>query len=156
MYKSSYIPVFNDSLPVNDSGNVQTRVVVVTSGDYDRNSFGFIRSDFAMLAASQDAMSLQKALSKMQEFAATEVDNSDKSFEEICQQIIPRFVQSPAELDRFELYCIDNALDTYAKLKKLDDEQKVAIAKAKQEEIARLRSELSLPAKDAPAEPVKE
>lgn len=133
MYTSNFSPVNTI-----DNDNLNSRILIdCPQGSYSRNSSGFIRNDFSELMDSQDALSMSRALQKMNEIAASEEDNSKKSFEEIVSMVRPRWCQSPAEMDRFELYCIDNALDTYAKLKNLDEEQKEALAKAKREELAR-------------------
>lgn len=128
MYKTSFIPVVPRISSVHKT--FAQLPVEYIKGDYERNIYGFIRSDFAVLQDSEDSLSMARTLQKMQEIAANEPDNSDKSFEDIVREIRPRWCQLPAEMDRFELYCINNALDTYSKLKKLDDEQKEALRQA--------------------------
>lgn len=133
MYQSDFSP----SVEVLNS-DLHARILIdCPPGSYSRNSSGFIRNDFSELMDSQDALSMSRALQKMNEIASSEGDNSKKTFEEIVAMVRPRWCQSPAEMDRFEVYCIDNALETYSKLKNLDDEQKEALAKAKREELAR-------------------
>lgn len=133
MYQSNFSPTFG-----NDNKDLNSRILIdCPRGSYSRNSSGFIRNDFSELMDSQDALSMSRALQKMQEYANNEPDNSKKTFEEIVAMVRPRWCQSPAEMDRFEVYCIDNALETYSKLKNLDEEQKEALAKAKREELVR-------------------
>lgn len=128
MYKSSYRLRSQALEPLQKK--FASIPVEYVKGDYERNSYGFIRSDFAVLQDSEDALSMARTLQKLQEIQANEPDNSEKSFEDIVREIRPRWCQLPAEMDRFELFCIENALDTYSKLKKLDDDEKEALRKA--------------------------
>lgn len=92
------------------------RVYECNQSDFALNSSGFIRNDFSTLVETEDRYMMSVVLSRMQELS-NEKDNSNKSFEELVRAIRPRWCQSPAEMDRFEQYCIDNALEFYKKLK---------------------------------------
>ena len=151
MYKSNFKHHRSQGFCFN--GKPVERIVELSNGDYTRNSNGFIRNDFSVLMDAQDSLSLQRALDAMREYTAQNEDNSDKSFEEIVAAVRPRWCQSPAELDRFELYCIDNALDVYSKLKKLDDEQKEALAHAKEQERLKLIQDIRDGVKPVGVEP---
>lgn len=91
-------------------------------GDYVKNAFGHIRNDFAVLQDSNNAIDMARVLARMQELDMQNV-NQGKTFEQIVAEIRPRWCQSPAELDRFEQYCIDNALAFYKKLKENTDKE---------------------------------
>lgn len=83
---------------------------------YEFNNSGFIRNDFSQLNERENQIGFLRALSEMREF--TDVDaNKGKTFEQIVSEIRPRWCQLPGEVDRFEQYCIDNALDYYKRLK---------------------------------------
>lgn len=82
------------------------------SANYMLNSFGHIRNDFATLSDSQDELQFQRTLSRMQELHS-EPTAKDASFDELVSTLRPRWCQTPAELDRFEQYVIDNELDFY-------------------------------------------
>lgn len=87
-----------------------------SSMGYEYNAAGFIRNDFSQLNERENQIGFLRALSEMREF--TEVDsNKGKTFEQIVSEIRPRWCQLPGEVDRFEQYCIDNALDYYKRLK---------------------------------------
>lgn len=86
-------------------------------GDYVVNTKGFLASDFATLNAREDSYQMALALSRMRELDAKSNIPEGATFEQAVALIRPRWCQSPAELDRFEQYCIDNALDFYKKLK---------------------------------------
>lgn len=92
-----------------------------SSQGYERNASGFIRNDFSQLQERENELGMMRALSQMQEYVA-EHSNEGKTFEEIVAAVRPRWCQLNGEVDRFEQYCIDNALEFYRKLK---DEQSV-------------------------------
>lgn len=83
---------------------------------YEYNSAGFIRNDFSQLQERENELGYLRALSAMQEYTA-EHSNEGKTFEEIVREVRPRWCQLNGEVDRFEQYVIDNALDYYRKLK---------------------------------------
>lgn len=119
-------------MPVPIENNVRRiRVFDSQTGDYSINSHGFIRSDFAELNSREDIYKYAAALSRMQELDAQSNLPKDCTLEDAVRMIRPRWCQSPAELDRFEQYCIDNALDFYNKLKQnTDDDTKRAVGAA--------------------------
>lgn len=143
----------NKSVSVTHSAKVVVNGVRVIrafdsqSGQYSVNANGHLRSDFAELMAKQDTISMQRALQHMQELQANEVNiPQDATFEDVCKLVRPRWCQSPAELDRFEQYCIDNALDFYKSLKLKTDEETqkaIAAAQAKQDALkAQIKAEM--------------
>lgn len=83
---------------------------------YEYNSAGFIRNDFSQLQERENELGYLRALSAMQEYTV-EHSNEGKTFEEIVREVRPRWCQLNGEVDRFEQYVIDNALDYYRKLK---------------------------------------
>ena len=83
---------------------------------YEYNDCGFIRNDFSQLQERENQLGYLRALSAMREYEETH-SNVGKTFEEIIREVRPRWCQLNGEIDRFEQYCIDNALDFYKKLK---------------------------------------
>lgn len=83
---------------------------------YEFNDGGFIRNDISQLNERENSIGYMRALSQMQEYVE-EHSNEGKTFEEIVASVRPRWCQLNGEVDRFEQYCIDNALDFYKKLK---------------------------------------
>lgn len=107
------------------------RVYDSQAGEYSVNSHGFLRSDFSELNAREDAYRYAAALSRMQELDAQSNLPENATLEDAVRLVRPRWCQSPAELDRFEQYCIDNALDFYNKLKSdTDPDVKQAVGAA--------------------------
>lgn len=78
---------------------------------YMLNQFGNIASDFSLLSQQNDLQTMQRVLSRLQELPDEE--RVGKSVRQMCAELRSRYCQTPAELDRFEQYCIDNALDFY-------------------------------------------
>lgn len=98
------------------------------SQGYEYNVCGFIRNDFSQLQERENELGYMRALAQMQEYYE-ENSNEGKTFEEIIATVRPRWCQLNGEVDRFEQYCIDNALDFYKKLR--DDTTKAGeVAKA--------------------------
>lgn len=83
---------------------------------YEYNSAGFIRNDFSQLQERENELGFMRALSALQEYTENH-SNEGKTFEEIVREVRPRWCQLNGEVDRFEQYVIDNALDYYKKLK---------------------------------------
>lgn len=92
------------------------------SQGYEMNECGFIRNDFSQLQERENTLGFYRALSAMQEYQEQH-SNEGKTFEQIVAEIRPRWCQLNGEVDRFEQYCIDNALDFYKKLKDASDEK---------------------------------
>lgn len=97
------------------------------SQGYEFNDHGFIRNDFSQLQERENELGYMRALSQMQEYVS-EHSNDGKTFEQIVSEIRPRWCQLNGEVDRFEQYCIDNALDFYNKLKD-ENTQEGAVAR---------------------------
>ena len=132
MYK--FIPNKPVQLVVVEDNN---QIVTRSYEKFDENSFvvnkfGHIRSDFAVLMESNSSAEMAKVLSRMQaDFVSSSSRYDGMSFEEIVTSYKPRWCQMPGEVDRFEQYLIDNALDFYKKLKNdIDDDTKQAITDA--------------------------
>lgn len=83
---------------------------------YEYNAAGFIRNDFSQLNERENELGFLRALSQMRDYSELD-SNKGKTFEQIVSEIRPRWCQLPGEVDRFEQYCIDNALDYYKRLK---------------------------------------
>lgn len=157
MYKSCYklINKCHCFAKVRKDGEIVriTRQFVNNAGDYVLNEFGHIRNDFSQLVKTQDALGMQMALNQLQDKFGDGLPE-DMSFEEAVATIRPRFVQSPAELDKFELYLIDHATEFYKKMKKdIDDDTAKAIAEAEKKQqalIDKIKAQ-SIPFKDASA-----
>lgn len=82
------------------------------------NKYGHIRSDFAVLAESSSNLEMARALQQMQSMYEESSSQFDgMTFEEMVNAVRPRWCQLPNEVDRFEQYLIDNALDFYKKLR---------------------------------------
>lgn len=106
MYKRKFI-----SLPsFFDYGKEQRRSYDVAAGDYGINHCGFLRSDFAELQERQDSSSLARLLSRFVELKEQDSDSS-LTDEQRFSMLRPRAFQTPAELDRFEQYCIDQGIE---------------------------------------------
>ena len=69
--------------------------------DFARSSKGWILSDIALLQRAATQQELDYALSRLREVAFVSADNSGKTVQEILSDILPRFVQTPAELSRY-------------------------------------------------------
>lgn len=156
MYSSNFVLKRRNKIKV----SVRSRInIEYVTGDYTRNIYGWLRNDFAELQESNDSLSMARILQRMQEFKDSGGDNADKSFDEIISLVKPRWCQSPAELDRFELWCINNALEQYSKLKELDEQQKEAIRKAAEQHetelLDKLRSNIDI-VKSSSVEPQSE
>lgn len=103
----------------------QLRLIDAVEGDFVMNKYGHIRSDFATLVDSSDASEMARALQSMQAAYEEDVHKYDgMTFEQIVQTLRPRWCQLPGEVDRFEQYLIDNALDFYKQLR--DDAKTIA------------------------------
>lgn len=95
-------PSYNDAL--------RRSYDLLAASDYGINECGFIRSDFAELNERNDAAGLARLLSRFQQISA------DESYQNLTDEqkfalIRPRGMQTPAELDRFEQYCIDQGIE---------------------------------------------
>lgn len=107
----------NLSSPIKENKVRVIRVYDSQSGEYSVNANGHLRSDFAELNSREDNYRYAVALSRLQELDAYSNLPENATLEDAVRLVRPRWCQSPAELDRFEQYCIDNALDFYKKLK---------------------------------------
>ena len=104
--------------PVTINNQVVKVAVDAVEGDFVINKYGHIRSDFAVLAESNNTLEMARALEQMR--AAYDASSSQfegMTFEQMVATVRPRWCQLPNEVDRFEQYLIDNALEFYKKLR---------------------------------------
>lgn len=101
-----------------NNGVREVRAIDCNDGDFVMNEHGHIRSDFAVLTDTNDSVELAKALTAMQTAYQNNSSQFDgMTFEQMVTAIRPRWCQLPGEVDRFEQYLIDNALEFYNKLR---------------------------------------
>lgn len=136
-YFKKIIPaVSHSSIPRLTDETIDIRIFDSENPDFTLNDDGHIRNDFSTLMAREDSRSMALALSRLREFDSQSNLPKGCTFEQAVKLIRPRWCQSPAEMDRFETYLIDNALDLYRKLKSdIDDsdlQSAIASAKSKQ------------------------
>lgn len=114
-FKGSY----NSSCPVlKDKTQPIVRAIDSNDGDFVLNKYGHVRSDFAVLTDTNDSVELAKALANMQQMYNENSSQFDGlTFEQMVKAVRPRWCQLPGEVDRFEQYLIDEALDFYNKLR---------------------------------------
>lgn len=106
------------SRSIKDKTQPVVRAIDCNDGDFVKNKYGHIRSDFAVLTETNDSVELAKALSQMQAMYAENSSQFDgMTFEQMVKAVRPRWCQLPGEVDRFEQYLIDEALDFYKKLR---------------------------------------
>lgn len=100
------------------NGQKQERLIDANDGDFVINAFGHIRSDFAVLTDTNNSIELSKALMAMETAYQENSSQFDGlTFEQMVKVVRPRWCQLPGEVDRFEQYLIDEALDFYKKLR---------------------------------------
>lgn len=105
--------------PVTIKNQVVKVAVDAVEGDFVINKYGHIRSDFAVLAESNNTLEMARALEQMRasyEQSSSQYDGMN--FEQMVATVRPRWCQLPNEVDRFEQYLIDNALEFYKTLRK--------------------------------------
>lgn len=106
------------SQPVTIKNQVVKVAVDSVDGDFVINKYGHIRSDFAVLAESNNTLEMARALEQMRaSYEASSSQFDGMTFEQMVATVRPRWCQLPNEVDRFEQYLIDNALDFYKKLR---------------------------------------
>lgn len=106
----------NKTITVNNQKAV--RAVDSIEDDVIINKYGHVRNDFAVLMDTSDGLEFARALSNMQ--SAYEQNSSQfdgMTFEQMVSTVRPRWCQLPGEVDRFEQYLIDNALQFYKNLR---------------------------------------
>ena len=117
--------VFNASPSIVVKNQKIERAIDCVEDSFVLNKYGHIRSDFAILVETSSQLEYAKALQNMQvayEESSSQFDGM--TFEEMVKCVRPRWCQLPGEVDRFEQYLIDEALDFYKKLR-ADEEQKL-------------------------------
>lgn len=94
------------------------RAIDAVSEDFVINKYGHIRSDFAVLTDTTSNLEFARALANMQAQYQSDSSQFDgMTFEQMVKAVRPRWCQLPGEVDRFEQYLIDQALDFYNKLR---------------------------------------
>lgn len=110
-YVSPHFKLEENNCPV-------VRAIDAIEGDYVINKYGHIRSDFAILTETNSQAEMAKALLSMQNSYNENSSQFDgMTFEQMVAVMRPRWCQLPGEVDRFEQYLIDNALDFYKQLR---------------------------------------
>lgn len=105
--------------PVTIKNQVVKVAVDAVEGDFVINKYGHIRSDFAVLAESNNTLEMARALEQMKaSYEASSSQFDGMTFEQMVATVRPRWCQLPNEVDRFEQYLIDNALEFYKTLRK--------------------------------------
>ena len=110
---------YNGSKSISVNNQTVVRAIDSIQDDVILNKFGHVRNDFAVLMDTSNGMEFARALSNMQ--AAYESNSSQfdgMTFEQMVSVVRPRWCQLPGEVDRFEQYLIDNALEFYKNLRK--------------------------------------
>ena len=110
---------FSGSKGIAVSNQKIVRAVDSIEDDVVINKYGHVRNDFAILMDTSDGMEFARALANMQ--SAYEQNSSQfdgMTFEQMVSSVRPRWCQLPGEVDRFEQYLIDNALEFYKNLRK--------------------------------------
>ena len=119
MYKFISKYSSTSSKPIVVKNQKQSRSLDVIKEDFVINKFGHIRSDFAVLTDSCSNLEFAKALSQMQaQYDQSSSQFDGMTFEQMVSTVRPRWCQLPGEVDRFEQYLIDNALEFYKNLRK--------------------------------------
>lgn len=109
---------FSGSKSISINNQLVVRPIDCIEDDVIINQFGHVRNDFAVLMDTSNGLEFARALSNMQ--AAYESNSSQfdgMTFEQMVSVVRPRWCQLPGEVDRFEQYLIDNALDFYKSLR---------------------------------------
>lgn len=109
---------YNGSKGIAVSNQTVIRAVDSIEDDVVINKYGHVRNDFAILMDTSDGMEFARALANMQ--SAYEQNSSQfdgMTFEQMVSAVRPRWCQLPGEVDRFEQYLIDNALEFYKNLR---------------------------------------
>lgn len=105
--------------PVTIKNQVVKVAIDSVEGDFVLNKYGHIRSDFAILAESNTNLEMARALEQMKaSYEASSSQFDGMTFEQMVATVRPRWCQLPNEIDRFEQYLIDNALEFYKNLRK--------------------------------------
>lgn len=72
--------------------------------DFALSSHGWPMSDIALLAKAQTQQELDLAISRLRQLNIQGVDTSGKSVAEVLHDIVPRWCQTPSELQRYAKY----------------------------------------------------
>lgn len=130
MSKSKYFPrnYSRSSCAIRCNGMLVNRAYTTNLDDtITFNQFGFLRSDFAVLNDMQDQISFEAAAKRLQELQSMEPDNSKLSFDQIVEQIRPRWCQHPDDIIKFQQFLISRNIDLLnGKLDEIEDEERKA------------------------------
>lgn len=80
------------------------------SEDFNIGFSGRPANDLTLLERAQSMSEVQLVLSRLQQYKANN-PNVDKTDKEIIAEIVPRWVQSPSEIDRFMDYYYQNVVE---------------------------------------------
>lgn len=75
-----------------------------SSQEFALSDHGWPLSDVALLAKAQTQQELDLALSRLRELGLTGVNNEGKSVAQVLHEVVPRWCQTPAELQRYAQY----------------------------------------------------
>lgn len=86
--------------------DVKQRLVIDGFGEQEfaRNSHGWIMNDLALLMEASTQQELDYALSKLREVGIVNSFNDGKSVREVLDSVVPRYIQTPAELSAYAEY----------------------------------------------------
>lgn len=89
------------------------------------SSKGWILSDIALLQRASSQKELDFALSRLREVGVINQTNEGKSVNEILSDVLPRYVQTPAELQRYVSFysstSFNDDVEVIQKVSKLND-----------------------------------
>lgn len=86
--------------------DVKQRLVIdgIYEQDFAKNSHGWIMNDLALLMEANTQQKLDYALSKLREVGVITNSNDGKSVREVLDSVVPRYIQTPAELSAYAEY----------------------------------------------------
>lgn len=84
--------------------DVKQRLVIDGIQDFAKNSHGWIMNDLALLMEANTQQKLDYALSKLREVGVITNSNEGKSVREVLDSVVPRYIQTPAELSAYAEY----------------------------------------------------
>lgn len=74
------------------------------SQDFAKSSHGWPMSDLALLAKAQTQQEFDLAVSRLRELNIPSQNNEGKTVRQILDDVVPRWVQTPAELQQYAKY----------------------------------------------------
>lgn len=104
--------------------------------DFARNSHGWPMNDLALLQKANTQQELDLALSRLREVGVLKNNNEGKSVRQVLDDVLPRYVQTPAEISRYAEY--------YSSLYAKSDEDDVPMEKDVKEDVKKESSDKSV------------